>query len=290
MAGQVEASGGHVFKTVGEAHRAEFGDPVAALRRRWPSNGLSAVAGGISTGSRPRARSMAMTAWTAARSAEDRSRALSVTSLAAVPCHVASSPAGTFFARHFGSYSRLQSAFTSGRPALGLSAGGGGQCGGDVGVAEVVSLEQQCFSGGPGQGVREAVPEVQAGLVAAAPAEITVGVAGDAGLVVVTGSMCSSAVCTSSSRRRLATGSRLASMRTAVSSQFAAEIRLLCALSMAWVISAASRTADRCQSLVVTTRVGQSATGSWSLPGRAPRIVREKNFAGPGRAAVLRPE
>jgi hypothetical protein len=28
---QVEASGGHVFKTVGEAHRAVFADPVAAL-------------------------------------------------------------------------------------------------------------------------------------------------------------------------------------------------------------------------------------------------------------------
>ena len=28
---QIEASGGHVFKTVGEAHRAVFADPVAAL-------------------------------------------------------------------------------------------------------------------------------------------------------------------------------------------------------------------------------------------------------------------
>ena len=28
---QVGAAGGHVFKTVGEAHRAVFGDPVAAL-------------------------------------------------------------------------------------------------------------------------------------------------------------------------------------------------------------------------------------------------------------------
>src|ERR1700733_9417367 len=33
---EVQASGGHVFKTVGEAHRAVFADPVAAL--------LSAVA------------------------------------------------------------------------------------------------------------------------------------------------------------------------------------------------------------------------------------------------------
>jgi hypothetical protein len=39
---------------------------------------------------------------------------------------------------------------------------------GDVGVAQVVPFEQQCFSGGLGQGIREAVPEVQAGLVAAA--------------------------------------------------------------------------------------------------------------------------
>src|ERR1700734_3782765 len=28
---QIEASGGHVFKTVGEAHRAVFADPTAAL-------------------------------------------------------------------------------------------------------------------------------------------------------------------------------------------------------------------------------------------------------------------
>ena len=28
---QIEASGGHVFKAVGEAHRAVFADPVAAL-------------------------------------------------------------------------------------------------------------------------------------------------------------------------------------------------------------------------------------------------------------------
>jgi class 3 adenylate cyclase len=28
---RIEASGGHVFKTVGEAHRAVFADPVAAL-------------------------------------------------------------------------------------------------------------------------------------------------------------------------------------------------------------------------------------------------------------------
>ncbi len=28
---QIEASGGHVFKTAGEAHRAVFADPVAAL-------------------------------------------------------------------------------------------------------------------------------------------------------------------------------------------------------------------------------------------------------------------
>ena len=28
---QIEASGGHVFKTVGDAHRAVFADPVAAL-------------------------------------------------------------------------------------------------------------------------------------------------------------------------------------------------------------------------------------------------------------------
>jgi hypothetical protein len=39
---------------------------------------------------------------------------------------------------------------------------GGRQCGSDVGVAEVVPFEQQCFSGGLGQGVRKAVPEVQA--------------------------------------------------------------------------------------------------------------------------------
>jgi hypothetical protein len=49
-------------------------------------------------------------------------------------------------------------------------------------VAEVVPFEQQCFSGGLGQGIREAVPEVQAGLVAAALAEIAVGVTRDAGL------------------------------------------------------------------------------------------------------------
>jgi hypothetical protein len=46
------------------------------------------------------------------------------------------------------------------------------------------SLEQQCFSGGLRQGVREAVSEVQAGLVAAALPEIAVRVASDASLVV----------------------------------------------------------------------------------------------------------
>jgi hypothetical protein len=39
------------------------------------------------------------------------------------------------------------------------------------------------LSGGLGHGVREAVPEVQAGLVAAALAEIAVCITGDAGLV-----------------------------------------------------------------------------------------------------------
>jgi hypothetical protein len=51
-------------------------------------------------------------------------------------------------------------------------------------VAEVVSLEQQCFSAGLRQGVREAVPEVQAGLVAAALPEIAVCVPGNTSLVV----------------------------------------------------------------------------------------------------------
>jgi hypothetical protein len=51
-------------------------------------------------------------------------------------------------------------------------------------MAEVVSLEQQCFSGGLRQGICEAVSEVEAGLVAAALPEIAVGVPGDAGLVV----------------------------------------------------------------------------------------------------------
>ena len=51
-------------------------------------------------------------------------------------------------------------------------------------MAEVVSLEQQCFSGGLCQGVREAVAEVEAGLVAAALPEIAIGVPGDTGLIV----------------------------------------------------------------------------------------------------------
>jgi hypothetical protein len=51
-------------------------------------------------------------------------------------------------------------------------------------VAEVVALEQQGFSGGLRQGVREAISEVEAGLVAAALPEIAIGVPGDTGLVV----------------------------------------------------------------------------------------------------------
>jgi hypothetical protein len=51
-------------------------------------------------------------------------------------------------------------------------------------MAEVVSLEQQCFSGGLRQGVREAVSEVEAGLVGAALPEIAIGVPGDTSLVV----------------------------------------------------------------------------------------------------------
>src|SRR5580658_7556874 len=39
---QVEASGGHVFKTVGEAHRAVFADPVAAL---WSAVAIQRAAG-----------------------------------------------------------------------------------------------------------------------------------------------------------------------------------------------------------------------------------------------------
>src|SRR5260370_23656185 len=50
-------------------------------------------------------------------------------------------------------------------------------------MAEVVSLEQQGFSGSFRQRVCEAVPEVQSGLVAAAFAEVPVGVPGDAGLI-----------------------------------------------------------------------------------------------------------
>jgi hypothetical protein len=51
-------------------------------------------------------------------------------------------------------------------------------------MAEVVPREQQCFSGGLRQGVREAVSEVEAGLVAAALPEIAISVPGDTGLVV----------------------------------------------------------------------------------------------------------
>jgi hypothetical protein len=51
-------------------------------------------------------------------------------------------------------------------------------------VAEVVSLEQQCFSGGLRQGIREAVAEVEAGCVAAALPEIAIGVPGDTSLVM----------------------------------------------------------------------------------------------------------
>jgi hypothetical protein len=51
-------------------------------------------------------------------------------------------------------------------------------------MAEVVSLEQQCFSGGLRQGVCEAVSEVEAGLMAAVLPEIAIGVPGDTSLVV----------------------------------------------------------------------------------------------------------
>src|SRR6266516_6775155 len=65
-----------------------------------------------------------------------------------------------------------------------LSSGGAGERRRDVGVAEVGSLEQKRFSGELCQGVREAVAEVQAGLVAAALPEVAVGVPGDTGLAV----------------------------------------------------------------------------------------------------------
>jgi hypothetical protein len=51
-------------------------------------------------------------------------------------------------------------------------------------MAEIVPLEQQCFSGGLRQGVCEAVSEVEAGPVAAALPEIAIGVPGDTSLVV----------------------------------------------------------------------------------------------------------
>src|SRR6202167_6144594 len=47
---QIEASGGHVFKTVGEAYRVVFADPVAAL--------LSAVAIQRAVGAEPWASSL----------------------------------------------------------------------------------------------------------------------------------------------------------------------------------------------------------------------------------------
>jgi hypothetical protein len=65
------------------------------------------------------------------------------------------------------------------RLSAGTALRGGRERGSDVGVTEVVALEQQRFSGGLSQGVREAVPEVQAGLVAAALAEIAIRLAGE---------------------------------------------------------------------------------------------------------------
>src|SRR5579863_3364521 len=58
------------------------------------------------------------------------------------------------------------------------------QCGHQIGVTEVISLKQQRFAGGLGQGVCEAVPEVKASLVAAALPEVPVRAAGRPGLVV----------------------------------------------------------------------------------------------------------
>jgi len=46
-------------------------------------------------------------------------------------------------------------------------------------MAEVVSFEQQFFPGGLRRGIREAVFEVQVGLVTAALPEIAIGVPGD---------------------------------------------------------------------------------------------------------------
>jgi hypothetical protein len=158
---------------------------------------------------------------------------------------------------------------------LGLlaSAGLDVERGGDAGVAEVISFEHQIVSGGLGQCVCEAVTDVQAGLVAAALAEIAVCVAGNAGLVTGNGSTCSSAVSTSSSKRRLATGSRLAPITTAVSSQFAPEIRLIRARSMARAISPASGSARnvaiRAEVSMITQaararhRAGRRADASW---------------------------
>lgn len=54
---------------------------------------------------------------------------------------------------------------------------------GEVGAGEVVALEEDGFAGGAGEGVREAVAEVEVGGVAAAPAKVSVGLAGDARLL-----------------------------------------------------------------------------------------------------------
>lgn len=58
-----------------------------------------------------------------------------------------------------------------------------GQCGSDIGMAEVVSLKEQGLSGGSRQGVREAVPKVQPRLVTAAFPEVSVCVPRNASLL-----------------------------------------------------------------------------------------------------------
>ena len=128
------------------------------------------------------------------------------------------------------------------RVSAGAGVRGGRECGGDVGVAEVVPFAQQCLSRGLGQGVREAVPEVQAGFVAAALAEIAVCVTGGAGLVA--GHWFDAQLRDLHEFVKAAAGDRVPAgvdddrglMTTAVSSQFAAEMRLSRALSMAWAI------------------------------------------------------
>jgi hypothetical protein len=91
-------------------------------------------------------------------------------------------------------------------------------------VREIVAFEQQRFTCKLCERIGKAIAKIQLGRMAAAITEIAIGLPCNSSLRFgsVTGSMMICASLINSSNRRLATGSRLASMMTAASTKLAA--------------------------------------------------------------------